>query len=109
MSLSTEKYISNFTLEAYSYGEVVKPYIQQYETRNNYRMPNYHRMDIGVNFHKEKKRYTRTWSFGAYNVYNRKNPFWIHWDNLNQFTDETYLYQVSLFQIIPNFSYSIKF
>ena len=109
MSLSTEKYISNFTLEAYSYEEVVKPYIQQYETRNNYRMPNYHRMDIGVNFHKEKKKYTRTWSFGAYNVYNRKNPFWIHWDNLNQFTDDTYLYQVSLFQIIPYFSYSVKF
>ncbi|MBN1183800.1 MAG: TonB-dependent receptor [Bacteroidales bacterium] len=109
MSLSTEKYVSNFTLEASSDNDIAKPYIQKYETRNNYRMPHYHRMDIGVNFHKEKKKYTRTWSFGAYNVYNRQNALWIHWENVDQYSDEIGLYQISIFQITPYFSYSIKF
>ena len=109
VSLSTEKYISNFALEAAGDREINKSHIQEYEQRNNYRMPNYHRLDIGVNFHKEKKRITRTWSFGAYNVYNRKNPLWIYWDDSEQFANKNALYQISLYQIIPYFSYSFKF
>ncbi len=109
MSLSTEKYISNFALEANSENEIVKSHIQEYEQRNNYRMPNYHRLDIGINFHKEKKRITRTWSFGIYNVYNRKNPLWIYWDDSERFANKKALYQISLYQIIPYFSYSFKF
>ena len=109
MSLSTEKYISNFALEAYSENEISKPHIQKYEHRNNYRMPNYHRMDIGINFHKEKKRFVRTWSFGAYNIYNRQNPLWIYWDDSERFPGEDGLFQTSLFQIIPYFTYSFKF
>lgn len=108
MSLSTVKYISNFALES-GIQEFQKPHIQEYGSRNNYRMPNYHRMDIGVNFHKEKKRITRTWSFGAYNIYNRQNPLWIHWDDSELYPGKDGLFQVSLFQIIPYFTYSFKF
>lgn len=79
-------------------------YIQQ---RNNYRMPSYHRLDLGVNFHKEKKWHTRTWSLGLYNAYSRQNPFFLYFaynDN-----NERGLYQLSLFPIIPSISYSFKF
>lgn len=110
MSLSTEKYISNFALEANNLKELSKPHIQKYEQRNNYRMPNYHRMDVGVNFHKEKKWGIRTWSFGVYNVYYRQNAFWIHWANSLPYADtEKALIQESLFGIIPYFSYRFKF
>ncbi len=81
--------------------------IDYFETRNSYRMPAYHRLDIGVNFHKERKWGTRTWSFGIYNVYNRKNPFFIEgivWSNDNT----PKLRQYSLFPIIPSFSYSFR-
>ncbi len=72
--------------------------------KNNYRMKAYHRLDIGADFRKEKKRYERTFSIGAYNVYSRKNPFFIYFDNSrNKFK------QVSLFPIIPYFNYSFKF
>ncbi len=93
--------------------------IEYYGGRNNFRMPNYHRLDIGVNFHKKKKHGVRTWSFGAYNVYNRQNPFYLYW---GQATEDGYnadgwyfqdskpaLKQVSLFPFIPSFSYSFKF
>ena len=31
-----------------------QPEITYYESRNNFRMPSYHRLDVGINFHKEK-------------------------------------------------------
>lgn len=84
------------------------------ESRNNFRMPAYHRMDIGVNFHKEKKRGIRTWSLSVYNLYNRKNPFMVYEKNnmhsvINGVHYSSSLVQLSLFPIIPSVSYSFKF
>ncbi len=75
--------------------------------RNNYRMPSYHRLDLGVNLHKQKKKFKRTWSFGVYNAYSRQNPFFLYFgfDNANQ----RKLYQISLFPLIPSVSYGFKF
>ncbi len=73
-----------------------------YGSRNGYRMPAYHRGDVSIRFTKEKKRHDRSWIIGAYNVYNRKNPFFIYEDG-GKFK------QVSLFPIIPSVSYQFKF
>lgn len=79
-----------------------------YEGRNNYRMPSYHRLDVGINFHKEKKWGKRTWNFSVYNAYNRKNPFYLDWGYDNN-TRQTKLYKYSIFQIMPSVSYSFEF
>ncbi len=75
-------------------------------------MPAYHRLDIGVNFNKEKKWGERTFSFGAYNVYNRQNAFYLfvdsEWDYYSG-ESESVLKQVSLFPIIPYVRYSFSF
>ncbi len=80
--------------------------------RNNFRMGNYHRLDLSVNFHKQKKHGIRTWNISVYNVYNHKNPFIVYtdygWDEATQ-TEKKRLMQASLFQIIPSVSYSYKF
>ncbi len=86
--------------------------IQQYGEKNSVRMAAYHRLDIGLNIHTNPKWGEGTWSFGAYNVYNRKNPFFIYTDN--EFDPEaqqskTVFKQVSLFPIIPSISYAFKF
>lgn len=73
-----------------------------YGSRNGYRMPSYHRGDVSIRFTKEKSRWTRSWIIGAYNVYNRKNPFFIYQENGN-------FKMVSLFPIIPSVSYQFKF
>jgi len=78
------------------------------EERNGYRMRNYHRLDLGVNFTKEKKKFSRTWSLGVYNAYSRLNPFFLYFDEDPQ-TDQTVLRQVSLFPIIPSIAYKFKF
>lgn len=81
--------------------------IEHIEQRNNYRMPSYHRLDVGVNLHKETKWGEQTWSFGIYNMYSRQNPFYLYFSNDEQ--GNRHLTQVSLFPIIPSVSYAFKF
>lgn len=78
--------------------------------RNNFRMPSYNRLDIGFDFTKKKRHYTRTWSFGAYNAYNRKNPFFLFTDSEETNGEtKTVLKKASLFPVIPYFAWSFKF
>lgn len=52
---------------------------QEYvESRNNFRLPSSHRLNIGVNFHKKTRRGMRTWNVSLYNVYNAMNPTFVH-------------------------------
>ena len=80
------------------------------EGRNNYRMPNYHRLDLGANFHKKFKRARRTISVSIYNVYNRQNPYMLY-----RSRTETYhgypmaLVQLSIFPILPSVGYTLYF
>ena len=82
--------------------------------RNNFRMPAYHRMDVGVNFHKQKKRGLRTISLSVYNLYNRKNPFIVYESSRYHYhyqgvTYNSALVQLSIFPFIPSISYKFEF
>lgn len=77
-----------------------------YGERNGFRMPAYHRGDVSIKFSKQMKRHERAWVIGVYNVYNRKNPFFIYKDT---FAYQTKFKQISLFPIIPSISYQFKF
>ena len=82
--------------------------IDQVTDRNGFRMRAYHRLDLGVNLHKEFAKWSRTWSFSIYNAYSRQNPFFLYWDT--EFgTGKPILKQVSLFPIIPSVSFHAKF
>ena len=83
------------------------PLIDNIENRNNYRMPAYHRLDFSVNFNKQKKYGKRIWSVGAYNLYNRKNPFYMDFGYDSH--HNRVLKQYSLFPIIPSISYKYEF
>ena len=83
-------------------------------SRNNFRLPSYHRMDVSVNFHKQKKHGVRTWNISVYNLYNRQNPFIIYPKSVYRSdgqgtTYSTVLMQRSLFPIMPSVSYIYKF
>lgn len=84
------------------------------ESRNNFRLPAYHRMDVSVNFHKKKKHGVRTWNISVYNLYNRQNPFIIYPKTSERYDGHgtqysTSLMQRSLFPILPSVSYIYKF
>ena len=102
--------------EGFTYSQQT-PY---FERRNNYRMPAYHRLDLGVNFHKQLRRGgERIFNISIYNVYNHQNPFLVYDGNKTEYAiedDGTYsvrsrkvLKQLSIFPIIPSFSWNYKF
>lgn len=113
--------IMNYPPENMMHSDYYHSDITEYPGRNNYRTPSYHRLDLGVNLHRQKKHGIRTWNFSVYNAYCRFNPFFIYWgsdyysepDPLNPgnyiYYSKPVLKQVSLFPIIPSVSYSFKF
>lgn len=87
------------------YGGLFLDYI---ESRNNFQMRSYHRLDLGINFHKEKKWGKRTWNISIYNVYSRLNPFYMD-ISFNYDLQRNQLRQFSLFPIVPSASYRFTF
>ena len=89
--------------------------IQSAGVRNGFRMPAYHRLDLGFNFHKKHKWGERVWRVGVYNLYSRPNPFFIYTKNETSVDASGYasqhitFKQVSLFPIIPSITYSFNF
>jgi len=87
--------------------------INEYGPRNSARMPAYHRMDLGATYIARKTDKTeRAWVFSIYNVYNRRNPYYIYFEtkgDLEEYKLETRLKQVSLFPILPSVTYRLKF
>ena len=75
-------------------------------------MPNYHRADISVNFHRQfKKRHChRTINLSVYNLYNRANPYLTY--TSSQYSFQGYpkaLVQLSIFPILPSVAYTLYF
>jgi len=86
--------------------------IRNFSERNGYELPMYHRLDLGINFEKEKKRGNRTWSFGVYNIYSRKNVFYVY-NYQGTFegseVEEKRVYQVTMLPFLPYARYSFRF
>ena len=81
-----------------------------YGEKNGFRLPAYHRLDIGCVMSKTKKWGERTWSMSIYNLYNRKNPFFIYLDTeIENGNEVRRAKQISLFPIMPSIRYSFKF
>ena len=82
--------------------------VSHYGTLGAYRAPAYHRLDLALNFRKQKRFYYRTWNISVYNVYNNQNPFWVFLDS--GFFDSRFGFnQLSLFQILPSITYKVEF
>lgn len=83
-----------------------------YSNRNDYRMPDYHRLDLSVTFKgKEKpgKRWYSELNLSVYNVYNRHNAWSINFVKDQQDPNTTYAEKTYLFSVIPALTYNIRF
>ena len=87
--------------------------INEYGPRNSFRMPAYHRLDLAATYVARKTdRYETNWIFSLYNVYSRRNPYYIYFEtegNINKYELRTSIKQVALFPILPAVTYRIKF
>jgi len=91
-------------------------------SRNNVRLPAYHRLDLSArlegkefNKHGKKRKNTDYWVFSIYNMYAHKNPFSIYFSQADQRfvpgqTINTKATQLSIIgTMVPSISYNFKF
>jgi hypothetical protein len=81
-----------------------------YSNRNEFRIPDYIRLDLGVNIegnHKIKKLAHSFWNISVYNVLGRNNPYSVFFVTEN---GEIKSYQSSIFSIpVPTITYNFRF
>ncbi|GGM78442.1 TonB-dependent receptor [Dyadobacter beijingensis] len=115
---ATDNFVTRVTSDGKPAINWFGPTVSEYGEKNSYRAEPFHRMDIAVQFRKQKKRHERTWEFGVYNAYNRRNPFFYNiqedvviMPNVTPATPVTKysLKRYSLFPVLPYFSYNFKF
>lgn len=86
------------------------------EAKNDYRMSDYHRLDVSLSFVKKRPNWERKWSIGAYNAYYHRNPYFMVsdtetiYDKDGEVIREDRVYkEVSLLPVIPSVSFHFKF
>ncbi len=92
----------------------------EFTSRNGFRMEPYHRLDLGATYtpNTKNKRFKSSWNFSIYNVYSRKNPYFIYFDlesttgengNIQDGNLTPKAYQVSIFPILPSVTWNFNF
>ena len=83
-----------------------------YTSRNSYRLPDYHRLDMSLKYSPSanmKRKYKSAWSFDLYNAYGRKNPFTVFSMQSDYGLTNTGIKALYLFRVVPSVAYSFTF
>lgn len=84
--------------------------VPYYTERNGYRMPDYHRLDIGLTWQRKKSaRFESNWNFSVYNAYGRSNAYAINFQQDPNDHTKMQAVQLSLFRFVPAITYNFKF
>ncbi len=84
--------------------------VYYYAQRNAYRMPDYHRLDLGATWLlKDKKRFTSELAFSLFNAYGRENAYVINFRQNHDDANITEAVKTILFRFVPSISYNFKF
>lgn len=81
-----------------------------YGPRNNYRIPDYHRLDLSVNVfpgYRKDRIWKGNWTFSLFNVYGRRNAYAVYFrqESLNRLR----AYKVSVLgTVLPSITYNIE-
>ncbi len=103
VTLPVEKYLP--ALNIYNLHSEYGGEIDYFPSRNNYRLPVYHRLDIGIHYKKHNRLGENKLSLDIFNVYNRENPVYMHFTGFRI----KHLKPMGLLPIIPTITYSLKF
>lgn len=98
-----------FPTGRFEFGNKIVPI---YSDRNDYRMPDYHRLDLSFTLRSKEvpgRRFYHEWNLSLYNAYARKNPWVINFLPEENNPNETYAEMTYLFSIIPAITFNFKF
>jgi hypothetical protein len=108
-----------YPTDVYGGGFGGSPYFNEIETggeKNAFRMSDFHRLDLSVEFRKQKPKWERKWVIGVYNAYYHRNPYYVIADNEvvrdgqgNVIDEKRVFKEISILPIIPSVSYQFKF
>lgn len=94
-------------------------YVDYVPSKNNYRLPSSHRLNIGLNLRKQKRHGERIWNFSIYNVANVMNPNLVYSEM--DYTDDSSaagqaftaskirMMKITLLPVMPSINYTFKF
>jgi len=91
--------------------EIDGDYYPIYSGRNEYRRPDYHRLDLSLTYiprRNANRRWQGEWNVSLYNAYNKKNPWMITY-NQDDDNGVPYAEMLYLFGIVPSITYNFKF
>jgi hypothetical protein len=92
--------------------EIEGVYVPVYSARNEYRYPDYHRLDVSATWSfkgNEKRRFKSELNFSVYNAYGRHNPWTIMFRQEIDDPDKTYAEMLYLFSFVPSVTYNFTF
>jgi len=92
--------------------EIEGKYVPIYSGRNEYRYPDYHRLDLSATWSfkgNERRRFKSELNFSLYNAYGRHNPWTIMFRQEKDNPDKTYAEMVYLFSFVPSITYNFTF
>ena len=101
---------TNYPIGKYVYEGVVTP-LYDGDTRNNERLPEYHRLDLSLTLtpkNNATRKWKGEWIFSIYNVYNRKNALSFAFSQ-NMDTGRNEAVRTAIFGIVPAVTYNFKF
>ena len=83
-------------------------YGEWFETKNNIRYFDYHRLDLSYRQIIFKRKFTILLDMDIYNVYNRKNTFYLQ-QTYDESTKSYYYQNISLFPVMPSLTLTFKY
>jgi len=82
--------------------EIVHQLVYYYPSINNYKLPDYHRLDLGIHYRTTNRLGENYLSLDIFNAYNRKNV-------INMYAQGPYFKYSYLLPFIPSLTYTLKF
>jgi len=95
----------------YEFGGLIVPHNTN-DSRNNYRVPAYHRLDFSATWDRTKpnRRWNGSWVFTIYNAYSRDNAFSVYFRQNKDDPTKTEAVRLAIFgAMIPSVTYNFKF